>query len=157
MLGYMLGTLAESNGMHWRLRSAGTHVIEGSAMSGRTREALLSIDELGIHHYNAHRSHQLDEEDVEWANVLLCAEADHVKFVHRHFGAHENKAVSLGQFVRFAPLDIPFAEQLAAVVAMEPDASFDVADPAGGDQAAYRACANELWELAQAFATIVVD
>jgi len=157
MLGHMLSTLSASNYAHWHLRSAGTHVIEGSAMSGRTRDALLSVDELGEHHYGAHRSHQVDEEDVEWATVLLCAEADHVKFVRRHFAAHANKAVSLHQFVRFAPLDNPFAEQLATVVAMEPDASFDVEDPAGGDDATYRACARKLWELAQAFVTIVGD
>jgi len=40
---------------------------------------------------------------------------------------------------------------------MEPDANFDVDDPAGGDDATYRACANELWELAQAFAAVVAD
>ncbi|HEY1222309.1 MAG TPA: hypothetical protein VGE75_02290 [Acidimicrobiales bacterium] len=157
MLSFMLRTLAEANGLDWRLRSAGTHVIEGSAMSSRTRDALLSIEELGDHPYGAHRSHQLDEEDVEWANVIVASEADHVAFVRRHFAAHKHKAVSLGQFVRFAPLDVPFAEQLAAVVTMEPDASFDVDDPAGGDDAAYVACANELWELAQAFATVVGD
>jgi hypothetical protein len=32
-----------------------------------------------------------------------------------------------------------------------------VADPAGGDQATYDACARQLWELARAFATIVSD
>jgi len=155
MLGYMLTTLAYTNEVNWKLRSAGTHVIEGSAMSSRTRDALWSIDELGDHHYAGHRSHQLDEEDVEWASVILGAEADHVNFVRRHFAAHQNKAVGLHQFVRYAPLDIPFGEQLATVVAMEPDAIFDVDDPAGGDDATYRACANELWELAQAFVTVV--
>jgi hypothetical protein len=32
-----------------------------------------------------------------------------------------------------------------------------VADPAGGSQATYDACARHLWELAQAFALIVDD
>jgi len=157
MLGYMLTTLSEDNGSNWRLRSAGTHVIEGSAMSSRTRNALRSIDELGDHHYGAHRSHQLDEEDVEWASVILATEADHVRFVRRLFAAHATKAVSLRQFVRYANLDVPFAEQLATVAAMEPDASFDVVDPAGGDDSTYVACANELWELAHAFVTVVGD
>ena len=157
MLNYMLNTLAESSGLGWRVRSAGTYVIEGSAMSSRTRDALLSIDELGDHHYAGHRSHQLDEEDVEWANVILCAEADHVHFVRRCFAQHQNKSVSLGQFVRYAPLDIPFAEQIELVVAMEPDPSFDVSDPAGGDEGTYLACATQLWELAQAFVTIVAN
>ena len=155
MLGYMLTTLSEDNGLDWRLRSAGTYVSEGSAMSSRTRDALRSIDELGDHHYDAHRSHQLGEEDAEWASVILTTEADHVRFVRRHFAANASKAVNLHQFVRYANLDIPFIEQLAAVAAMEPDASFDVVDPAGGDDSTYVACANELWDLAQAFVTVV--
>jgi protein-tyrosine-phosphatase len=157
MLGFMLTTLSQANEQGWQVRSAGTHVIEGSAMSGRTRDALLSIEELGEHQFAGHRSHQLNEDDVEWANVILASEADHVLFVQRHFSAHATEAVQLQQFVRYAPLDIPFAEQLAAVVARGPDATFDVEDPAGGDVAKYVACANELWELSQAFATIVGD
>ena len=47
MLGYMLTTLAESTGQDWNVRTAGTHVAEGSAMSGRTREALKKVEELG--------------------------------------------------------------------------------------------------------------
>ena len=54
-------------------------------MSSRTRDALLSIDELGEHRYGAHRSHQIDEEDVEWADVILASEADHVRFVRAQF------------------------------------------------------------------------
>jgi hypothetical protein len=38
---------------------------------------------------------------------------------------------------------------------MEPDARLDVADPAGGDDATYEACAHELWDMAQVFATLL--
>jgi len=79
-------------------------------MSGRTRDALLSVDELGEHHYGAHASHQVDEEDVEWRPSYSVPKPTTSKFVRRHFAAHANKAVSLHQFVRFAPLDNPFAE-----------------------------------------------
>jgi hypothetical protein len=34
---------------------------------------------------------------------------------------------------------------------------FDVADPAGGDQATYDACALQLWDLSQVFALLVGD
>lgn len=34
---------------------------------------------------------------------------------------------------------------------------FDIDDPAGGDQVIYSACAANLWEMAQAFATVVTD
>src|ERR1019366_10276516 len=105
MLGYMLTTLAQTNGEEWHVRTAGTHVTEGAAMSARTRDALLKIEELGDHRYGAHRSHQLDQADTEWADVILGAEADNVKFVRANFATNADKAVQLAQFVRFAPLD----------------------------------------------------
>ena len=113
MLGYMLETLNEVSGLNWSVRTAGTHVVEGLAMSARTRDALQRIDELGAHHYNAHRSHQLLHEDVAWADVILASEADHVRYVRANFPDHAAKAVQLYQFVRHAPLDAAFDEQLA--------------------------------------------
>ena len=157
MLGYMLETLNESSGANWLVRSAGTHVVEGLAMSGRTRDALQRLDELGAHHYNAHRSHQLSAEDVAWADVILASEADHVRYVRSNFPEHAGKAVQLYQFVRHALLDAPFDEQLASSASLEPDVDLDVADPAGGDQAVYDACAQQLWALSQAFCVLVTD
>jgi protein-tyrosine-phosphatase len=155
MLGYMLSTIAEATGVDWHVRTAGTHVTEGSAMSSRTRDALRAIDELGEHHYGAHRSHQLTADDLAWADVVLASEADHVHFVRANFAVHAHKAVQLHQFVRSAPLDDPLGVQLVAVASLEPSVQFDVADPAGGDQAAYDTCARQLWEMAQVFALLV--
>lgn len=155
MLGYMLTTLAEGSGEAWMVRTAGTHVIEGSAMSGRTRDALLAIDELEGHHYNAHRSHQLNAQDVAWADVILATEAAHVRFVRSNFDSVGRKTVQLHQFVQYAPLDAPFGEQLAVLENLEPSEEFDVDDPAGGDQEVYNRCALQLWELAQVFALLV--
>lgn len=157
MLAYMLTTLSEANGEAWRIRSAGTHVVEGSAMSARTRDALLGIDELGRHHYNAHRSHQLSGDDVAWADLVLTSEASHVTHVRANFPDAAGKAVQLHQFVRYAPLDESFATQVRVVASMDPDAQLDVADPAGGDDVIYRACAHELWDMAQVFATLLGD
>jgi protein-tyrosine phosphatase len=157
MLAYMLTTLSEVNGERWQIRSAGTHVVEGSAMSGRTRDALLGIEELGHHRYNAHRSHQVSSDDVEWADIILASEAAHVNYVRDNFEGARNKAVQIHQFVRYAPLDERFATQLVEVTSMVLDAQLDVLDPAGGDDATYRACALELWEMAQVFATVLGD
>jgi protein-tyrosine-phosphatase len=155
MLGYMLTTLAEGTGEQWHVRTAGTHVTEGSAMSGRTRDALIKIEELGGHRYGAHRSHQLSDDDVAWADVILAAESSNVNFVRAAFPANADKAVLLAQFVRFAPLDGDVRVQLRSAQAHALSSDFDVVDPAGGDQASYDACARQLWELAQAFALIV--
>jgi hypothetical protein len=46
-------------------------------------------------------------------------------------------------------------DQMAAVRQRPVDPSFDVRDPAGGDQAQYDACASELWELSQIYVTLV--
>jgi protein-tyrosine-phosphatase len=157
MLGYMLTTLAEAAGRDWSVRTAGTHVIEDSAMSARTRDALLSIDELGLHHYGAHRSHQLTDDDVAWADVILASEANHVYFVRLNFPEGAAKTVMLHQFLREAPLDVSFSQQLRYVASLQPSMFFDVDDPAGGDQTIYNACAANLWDMAQAFATVVTD
>jgi protein-tyrosine-phosphatase len=155
MLGYMLTTLAEANGTGWSVRTAGTHVGEGSAMSSRTRDALLRIPELGDHSYGAHRGHQLTRDDIEWADVVLASEALHVAFVRLHYPEAASKTVLFAQFLRDAPLDEPLVDQVLFASARPPDSAFDVEDPAGQDQRAYDECAVKLWEMAQVFLTLV--
>ena len=155
MLAAMLDALAPAYGLAVDVRSAGTHVAEGSSVSARTRDALNHLDELGPVSLNGHRSHQLELADLEWADVVLALEADHVRYVVRHFAAFALSCCSLAQFVREAPLDAPLSTQVAVVAALEPDTAFDVVDPAGGDQDTYDRCAEHLWALTQAFCTVV--
>lgn len=157
MLGYMLTTLAEANGADWTVRTAGTHVIEGSSMSSRTRDALMKLDDLGAHHFGAHRSHQLTSDDTQWSDVILACEAANVQFVRTHHDDAAAKAVVFGQFLRESPLDASFAEQVDYVASLEPLAFYDVSDPAGKDQSVYDSCAHQLWEMAQVFAALVED
>ncbi len=154
MLAYMLSDLAEAEGRSWRVRSAGTHVAAGQAMSARTRSALEKVPELGEHRYGAHRSHQVCAADLDWADVILAAELDHVRYVERLVG-DRSRAVQLGAFVAYAPAGFDLAEQLGEVARHSVDASLDVRDPAGGEQADYDACASELWRLARRFAELV--
>ena len=154
MLGYMLTTLAENSGEDWSIRTAGTHVVEGAAISGRTRDALLALDDLGVHQFGAHRSRQVTASDAAWADVILASEADHVRYVRAVFPEESAKAVQLAQFIHVAPLDGSFEERLRVATLVEPSKEFDVADPAGGEQSDYDACARELWELAQEFALL---
>jgi protein-tyrosine-phosphatase len=155
MLGYMFTSLSETNGLDWHIRTAGTHVIEGSAMSARTRDALLALPDLGEHRYGSHRSHQVTSEDVAWADVIVTAEASHVNFVRSNVDDGALKTVLLGQFLLEAPLDVPFEEKVRAVAQLEPDDDFDVIDPAGGNQDVYDACATQLWAMALVFHTLV--
>ena len=156
MLGFMLTELAKQNGADWVVRTAGTHVVEGQAISQRTLEALAKVEDLGEHHFTAHRSHQLSDEDVSWADVIVTVEADHVAYVHARYPAAHDKVVQLRLFCATAPLDGALVEQVRIVASRTPDDVLDVADPAGGDLGAYDQCAQELWELAQVFATLAV-
>jgi protein-tyrosine-phosphatase len=155
MLGYMLKTLSDESGEDWAIRTAGTLVSEGHAMSGRTRDALLRIPELGHHRVNAHRSHPLSADDVEWSDVILAMEASHVLFVRNRFPDAVPKTVVFGQYLREAPLNAAVVEQVNLVASFDPDPIYDVGDPAGGDQDIYDACADQLWEMAQIFLTLV--
>jgi len=155
MLGYMLADISEGSGVSWHLRTAGTHVAEGQAMSSRTRDALRSVDELGPHHYEQHRSHQLTSDDVAWADIVVGVEADHVNYVRAQFPSDAGKAVQLTQFVRDAPRGEGIVEQLRVVSRLELDGVLDIPDPAGKDQAAYDACATTLWRLTKLFFDVV--
>ncbi|MGC2169024.1 MAG: hypothetical protein WA580_07980 [Acidimicrobiales bacterium] len=157
MLGYMLDTLGEANAEEWSVRSAGTLVSEGRAMSARTRDALLKIPELRHHHFGAHRSHRLSNDDVEWSDVILAMEASHVVLVRHRFLKASARTVVLGQFLREAPLDATWGEQVSFVASLDPNPAFDVDDPAGGDQDVYDACAQQLWEMARIFSTLVAN
>jgi len=157
MLGYMLTSLSEANGFDWQVRTAGTHVIEGSAMSSRTRDALLGLEDLGEHHFGAHRSHQLNDGDVSWADVIVTAEANHVNFVRREYPNGATKTVVLAQLLSESSPDATLEERVREVASMTPSGFFDVDDPAGGDQATYDACAKQLWSLSQIFASIVAQ
>lgn len=154
MLGHMVTTLADAEGVDWHVRTAGTHVSNGATMIGHARDALRGLDDLGEHHFGAHRSHQLTDDDVDWADIVVAVEADHVRFVRDRFNGAA-KTVQLHQFVRFAPLDATFDEQLDVVTHLEPSAEYDIADPSGGSQVDYDVCARDLWELAQVFALLV--
>jgi protein-tyrosine-phosphatase len=157
MLGYMFTSLAEANGLNWNVRTAGTHVAEGSAMSSRTRDALTALPDLGEHRYGDHRSHQLTSDDVAWADVIVTSEASQVNYVRTNFDDGDDKTVLLGQFLLEAPLDAPFHDQVRAVAGLVPDEELDVIDPAGGNQEVYDACATQLWAMAMVFLTLVED
>jgi low molecular weight protein-tyrosine phosphatase len=155
MLGYMLTTLGERHGANWRVRTAGTHAIEGSTMSSRTRDALVALDELGDLRFGAHRSHQMSRDDIEWADIVLTAEADNARYGRILAPEAAGRVVQLRQFVEAAPARRALDEQLALVAGVALDARLDVIDPAGGDQGLYDEVARTLWRLSLEFAAVV--
>jgi protein-tyrosine-phosphatase len=155
MLGFMLEALRDTQNVHWQIRTAGTLASEGRAMSVRTRNALAGIAELSGRRFNDHRSHRLDDEDAEWADVILATEASQVTFVRARFPQATAKAVLLGQFLRSAPSGMDLRDQVRSVALESADPGFDVADPAGGDQTVYDNCADQLWEMSRTLVGLI--
>ncbi len=127
--------------------TAGTHVVEGQPMSRRTRDALAAV---GLQ-ADGHRSRQLTDGDVEEADLILAMAGDHVAFVRRRYPEAAAKTASIKRLCRqLPPGPTPLSERLDGLGLAEADigAWEDVADPAGGDDETYVACAVELAALA---------
>lgn len=139
----MAGCIMRASGVPAHIVTAGTHVVENQPMSRRTRAAILS---LGIDPGH-HRSHQLTSEDVKSADLVVAMAAEHVRYLRRihPFGAPRTAtirhlAANLGSDAR------PLGDRVAALSLSDADAETqrDVADPAGGEEAEYLACAKEI-------------
>ncbi|MEX1007139.1 MAG: hypothetical protein WD271_04770 [Acidimicrobiia bacterium] len=124
----------------------GTHVVEGLPMSLRTRGALVA---LGVNDHS-HRSRQLSSDDLREADLVVAMAREHVQFVRR---VHPKAAARTATLKRLAR-DLPatsgqLAERVASLnldtVALEHWE--DVDDPAGGDEAVFHECANQIREL----------
>ena len=143
----MAGALLENRAPDVRVTTAGTHVVEGMPMSWRTRDA---IAELGVEQ-SMHRSHQLNDFDVDAADVVVCLAAEHVAYMRRTHPGAAAKTVTLKRLVRDLPsaTGASLAERVAALdlAGVELESWEDVDDPAGGDLPIFRACAREIRDL----------
>lgn len=156
MAGFMLGHLGEALGVPLRVATAGTHAVEGQPMSVRTRAALDAVPVIGELPVGGHRSRQLDQAGLDRADLVVAMEADHVRYVRRRHPGASGRTATIRRLCRDLPPAPPaLAHRIAGLdlarAALGPDE--DVADPAGGDEAAYAACAAELWELCQVLVT----
>jgi protein-tyrosine phosphatase len=141
----MAGAMLESAPVH--IVTAGTHVVEGQPMSRRTRDALASV---GLK-ADGHRSHQLTDGDVEEADLILAMAGDHVAFIRRRHPEAAARTATIKRLCRdLLPGPEPLSERIAALGLAEVDIEpwEDVADPAGGEDEDYVACATELAALA---------
>jgi protein-tyrosine phosphatase len=149
MGGYMLGYLAETQGLAMELVTAGTHAIEGQPMSMRTKNAIVQFDGLQSLPLGQHRSHQLTDADAEWADLIICMEADHVRYVRRVHPAAASRTATLPHLVANLPSgEAGLRERVlsCALDAHDFEVTAEIDDPAGGDQDVYYSCANQLME-----------
>lgn len=155
MAGFMLEHLGEAAGSGLRVATAGTHVLDGRPMSGRTRTALVGIEELAGADLSRHRSRQLDVPALHRADLVVAMEADHVRYVRRQHPEAASRTATIRRLCRdLPPGPPPLPMRVAALgladVPLGDDE--DVADPAGREEDVYVACAAELWDLCRQLA-----
>lgn len=144
----MAGAMLEAAAPEVEVMTAGTHVIEGQPMSGRTRDALAALDLSAP----AHRSHQLTEHDVAAADLVVGMAAEHVAYVRRRHPEAGGRAATLRRLCTdLPPGPAPLRDRLAHLhlAGVDLDSSLDVEDPAGGDGEVFLACARQLSTLVE--------
>ena len=105
------------------VRSAGIYALEGGEMS---ENSMLVLQQENIE--QAHISRQVNEEDIEWANLILTMTMAHKEMVVRTFPQAKDKIYTLKEYT------VPFSSQ-------------DVFDPFGGDLHTYKQTYLELKRL----------
>ena len=125
------------------IRGAGTFSIPGLPMSQRTREALSQMDLADPHH----RSHQLENKDCDWADLIVVFESEHVDYIRRNFSEASCITGTLPRLAKYLrPSEIDLASRIAGLqlAEVEIESWEEVEDPAGGDQSIFDACAREI-------------
>jgi protein-tyrosine phosphatase len=139
----MAGAMLEASGLALQVTTAGTHVVEHQPVSVRTRRAL---EVLGLH-ASVHRSRQLTDADLAAADVVVAMASEHVSYVRRRHPACADRTATLRFLAEHLPLgSTPLAQRVAelGLASLDPAGQGDVADPAGGEEEDYVACARQL-------------
>jgi protein-tyrosine phosphatase len=139
----MAGAMLEARGLAVRVTTAGTHVVEHQPVSIRTRHALEAV---GLH-ATVHRSRQLTDADLGDADVVVAMASEHVSYVRRRHPVGADRTATLRFLAQHLPVGAtPLAQRVAelGLASLDPAGQGDVADPAGGDDEDYVACAREL-------------
>ncbi|MCH1512007.1 MAG: hypothetical protein P8J01_06115 [Acidimicrobiales bacterium] len=136
-------TILRSLAPSLEVRGAGTFSIPGLPMSQRTREALstLSLSD------PQHRSHQLENVDCEWADLILVFESEHVQYIRRHHPKSSAITGTLPRLAKFLKADVVNLSSRISELGLseiEIAAWEQVEDPAGGSQDIFNSCATEI-------------
>jgi protein-tyrosine-phosphatase len=159
MAGFMLETLEmERGGTDLHIVTAGTHTVDGQPMGLRTRSALKTLPELAEVELRGHRSRQVGMADLSLADLIVVMEADHVRFVRRHYPEAADRTAPIRRLCEDLPPGPPSLNERVAGLGLA-DAPLseddDVIDPAGGEAAEYEACVTELWALCRRLVTLL--
>jgi len=154
--------LAHQKGLILAVRSAGISTIDGLPVSVNSQHAL---SRRGIQHQGS--SVSMNEEALQWADVILTMTTSHKREVMRRYPEVIDKLYTLKEYAymdeivqaQFNELETLYSElQMQQALRQPIDEgllkrarqlemslpSFDIADPFGGSQSVYDACADEL-------------
>ena len=139
----MATVMMRSERPEYSIRGAGTFSISGLPMSQRTRAALAKFNLSDPDH----KSHQLEEQDCEWADLIIIFEREHQEYISRH---HTNSLSIVSSLPRISKelektsdsFDIRI-EKLN-LIEKKFEQWEEVIDPAGGDQDIFDSCAREI-------------
>ncbi len=125
---------------------AGTHALEGLPMSGRTR---LALSRHGLADAD-HRSHQLVEDDLKDATLVVAFAPEHVAYVRRTHPEAADRTATLHHLVdALSSGEGSLSERVTALAlgGVGLEGATEVVDPAGGDETTFIECADEISAL----------
>ena len=128
--------------------TAGTMSIDGLPMSWRTRAGFESVGVTPP----AHRSRQVEPDDLDGATVVIGLAPEHVQWVRREHPAAAARTVTLKRLARELAADArPLSERVADLHLADVELApwEEVVDPGGGEVEAFIACAQEVVGLVE--------
>lgn len=137
------------------VETAGTLTVDGQPMSWRTRTALESVGLDPPHH----RSRQASPADLARATLVVGLAPEHVHWVRRNHVAAAARTATLKRLVRDLRTDErPLAERVAelSLADVELEDWEEVIDPGGGEVDVFIACAEEVHELIDGLAEVLL-
>lgn len=148
---------AQRRGLGINVRSTGTHAWTGRAATIEGRRVMnehgVSIDD--------HRTLELDDRLVEWADLIIGMSREHARDTVRGFPKAKDRTFTMKAFLELLPSLPPYEDteswlQEAAKLRDSGSAPApvdqDIDDPIGERQEAYRRVAAEIRDLTERFA-----
>ncbi|MCL6636942.1 MAG: low molecular weight protein arginine phosphatase, partial [Alicyclobacillus sp.] len=152
MAAFFARTLVQRKGLPWTVSSAGLHALPGQPLSGGAARALARR---GVP-AEGHAAQTLTAEAVQAADWILTMTSSQATAILLEYPAAAGKVRVLGQYMLPAsgehgsnalPPDSPDGQtrfDLATGAAASTAPAVDIADPFGGSDAEYEACAEQI-------------
>lgn len=151
---------SDRRGLRLDVRSTGTHAWYGRAATIDGRKIM---NELGVS-IDGHRTLELDDNLVDWADLIIGMSREHARDTVRAFPSAQRKTFTMKALLELLPT-LPSHEDTEAWLDAANEnrhiadaiADQDIEDPIGERESAYRRVATEIQELTARFAQALED